>query len=168
MLRADFHTERMSASTIDPVCSDEKLAAQAAARDAAGRPSDGARQAFSQLYDRHAPSLFAFLAARVRRSQVDDVHQVIWQRLWEILLRQPFEGHFRGWLFKIARNYLIDLSRKHVTEPLAEGADVTVYRNIYDLQGELVTEDYVYTHYLPWQAVYEVAPSDSRLLNQGS
>jgi vancomycin resistance protein YoaR len=47
----------------------------------------------------------------------------------------------------------------------AEGADVTVYRNVFDLQGNLVVEDYVYTHYLPWQAIYEVAPNDSRLLS---
>lgn len=48
----------------------------------------------------------------------------------------------------------------------ADGADVTVYRNIYDLQGNLQFEDYAFTHYVPWQAVYEVAPGDSRL--QGS
>ena len=45
----------------------------------------------------------------------------------------------------------------------ADGADVTVYRNIYDLQGNLQFEDYAFTHYVPWQAVYEVAPGDSRL-----
>ncbi len=49
----------------------------------------------------------------------------------------------------------------------ADGADVTVYRNVYDLSGELVTRDYEFTHYLPWQAIYEVAPNDSRLA-QGS
>lgn len=45
----------------------------------------------------------------------------------------------------------------------ADGAEVTVYRDVYDMQGNLVTEDYVYTFYVPWQAIYEVAPSDSRL-----
>lgn len=45
----------------------------------------------------------------------------------------------------------------------ADGADVTVYRNVYDLSGELVTRDYEFTHYLPWQAVFEVAPNDPRL-----
>jgi vancomycin resistance protein YoaR len=45
----------------------------------------------------------------------------------------------------------------------AEGADITVYRRIYDLGGNLVKEDSIYTHYLPWQAVYDVAPGDSRL-----
>ncbi|MCA9886862.1 MAG: VanW family protein [Anaerolineae bacterium] len=47
----------------------------------------------------------------------------------------------------------------------AEGADVTVYRRVYGLDGELMMEDYAYTHYLPWAAIFEVAPGDSRLNN---
>lgn len=47
----------------------------------------------------------------------------------------------------------------------AEGADVTVYRKVYDMQGKLVLEDAEYTHYLPWGARYEVPPGDSRLNN---
>lgn len=45
----------------------------------------------------------------------------------------------------------------------AEGAEVTVYRNVYDMQGNLVSEDYIYTNYLPWGAIYQVAPGDARL-----
>jgi len=49
----------------------------------------------------------------------------------------------------------------------AEGADVTVYRNISDLNGEFIREDYVFTHYLPWGAIFQVAPGDP-LLQQNS
>jgi vancomycin resistance protein YoaR len=45
----------------------------------------------------------------------------------------------------------------------AEGADVYVARKVYDLQGQLYKEETLYTHYLPWAAVYQVAPGDSRL-----
>lgn len=45
----------------------------------------------------------------------------------------------------------------------AEGADVTVYRRVYDLNGNLLVEDFVFTHYLPWGAIFQVAPGDSRL-----
>lgn len=45
----------------------------------------------------------------------------------------------------------------------AEGADVTVYRTVYDMSGNVVVEDYAYTHYVPWQAIYQVAPGDQRL-----
>ncbi|GAB1420377.1 VanW family protein [Anaerolineales bacterium] len=47
----------------------------------------------------------------------------------------------------------------------ADGADVTVYRNIYNTEGELINRDHIYTHYLPWQAIYEVAPGDPRARN---
>ncbi len=45
----------------------------------------------------------------------------------------------------------------------ADGADVWVYRNVYDVAGNLVKRDQVFTRYQPWQAVFEVAPGDSRL-----
>ncbi len=45
----------------------------------------------------------------------------------------------------------------------ADGADVWVYRNVYDMAGSLVKRDQAYTHYSPWQAVFEVAPGDPRL-----
>ena len=45
----------------------------------------------------------------------------------------------------------------------ADGADVWVYRNVYDRAGNLVKRDQVFTRYQPWQAVYEVAPGDPRL-----
>lgn len=45
----------------------------------------------------------------------------------------------------------------------ADGADVWVYRNIYDSAGALIKRDQAFTRYQPWQAVFEVAPSDPRL-----
>jgi len=45
----------------------------------------------------------------------------------------------------------------------AEGADVTVYVNVYDLEGNLIRQDPYFTHYLPWQEIIEVHPNDSRL-----
>ena len=41
-------------------------------------------------------------------------------RVWQSLAKGEFAGHFRGWLFTIARNYLIDLSRKKQPELLVE------------------------------------------------
>ncbi len=46
----------------------------------------------------------------------------------------------------------------------ADGMDVTIVRLVTEPNGETRT-DRVFTHYLPWQAVYEVAPGDSRLNN---
>ena len=43
------------------------------------------------------------------------------------------------------------------------GADVLVYRNVYDAAGALVERNTVFTRYQAWQAVYEVAAGDPRL-----
>ena len=45
----------------------------------------------------------------------------------------------------------------------ADGADVVVYRNVYDRAGNLAQREQVFTRYSPWQAVFEVAPGDPRL-----
>ncbi|MCY3867308.1 MAG: VanW family protein [Chloroflexi bacterium] len=45
----------------------------------------------------------------------------------------------------------------------ADGADVWVYRNVYDTAGALAKRDQLFTRYQPWQAVFEVAPGDPRL-----
>lgn len=44
----------------------------------------------------------------------------------------------------------------------AEGADVTVERVITDMAGAEISRDSIYTHYLPWGAVFQVAPGDAR------
>ncbi len=47
----------------------------------------------------------------------------------------------------------------------AEGADVTIQRVIRDSAGNILKEDSIYTHYLPWAPIYQVAPGDTRLGN---
>ena len=49
----------------------------------------------------------------------------------------------------------------------ADGADVWVYRNVYDTAGSLIQRDHVFTRFQPWQAVFEVAPGDPRLQVEG-
>ena len=43
------------------------------------------------------------------------------------------------------------------------GADVVVWRNIFDEAGAQVDRQRIFTRYQPWQAVYEVAAGDPRL-----
>ncbi len=45
----------------------------------------------------------------------------------------------------------------------AEGADVTFTRRILNTAGEEIRTDTIYTHYLPWAAVVQVAPGDARI-----
>ncbi len=100
--------------------SDEQLAALVAARDESARAGDEAKRAFAELFDRHARKLLAFLASRARRSDLDDVHQEIWQRVWQSLPTSFKGGSFRAWLHQIARNHLIDVSRRKKADQLGE------------------------------------------------
>jgi RNA polymerase sigma-70 factor, ECF subfamily len=100
--------------------SDEELAGVVARRDQAGGSMASARSAFDQLHVRHDPRLRAFLLARIARSEVDDVDQTTWLHIWKSL-PDADPGPFRAWLFKIARNAMIDHHRKKRPGLLADG-----------------------------------------------
>jgi RNA polymerase sigma-70 factor (ECF subfamily) len=76
--------------------------------------SGSAQEAFRALYDRHAPRLFAFLAARLNRSEADDVLQEVWVGVWRALVEPGrFDGgDFTAWVFSIARNLVTDHARR--------------------------------------------------------
>jgi RNA polymerase sigma factor (sigma-70 family) len=112
---------------------DSELAKRIAARDASASHRDKAQQCFEQLYSRHAKLTLAFLASRVRRGDLDDAHQTVWQRVWQFLPSQFHGGSFRAWLHQIARNYVIDLSRRRQTglfDDKREYSDVRATRPI--------------------------------------
>lgn len=97
---------------------DEELAVTIARRTASAEGGRLARRAGEELYRRHARKLLAFLTTRVHRSDLDDFHQGIWERVWERLPEGFHGGNFRAWLYQIARNYLIDQGRKRRPQPL--------------------------------------------------
>jgi RNA polymerase sigma factor (sigma-70 family) len=110
----------MVSSVSETEQTDEQLAAAAARRGDSDRALAASGDAFERLYRRHAPLLLAFLAARARPRDRDDLHQEVWRRAWDHL-PQHFDGHdFSAWLFQIARNALIDHGRKRKAEALAD------------------------------------------------
>src|SRR4051794_37643012 len=111
----------MTAARTETTPTDEQLAAIVARREESDPASRAARAAFEVLYGRHAPPLLAFLAARVRRADLDDLHQDAWRRAWQHLPAGFRGGNFRAWLFRIARNLVIDRGCKPHLEALIEG-----------------------------------------------
>lgn len=100
---------------------DEALAGNIANRDRSTGAMELANDSFAELYQRHSSLLLAFLSSRVARSDLEDVHQTVWQKIWQYLPRQFKGGNFRAWMHQIARNYLIDLSRKRRPDEMGEG-----------------------------------------------
>jgi RNA polymerase sigma-70 factor, ECF subfamily len=98
---------------------DEQLAAVVARRGDSDRGLRTARDAFEQLYRRHAPLLLAFIAARTRPADREDLHQEVWRRAWDHLPEQFHGGNYGAWLYQIARHALIDHGKKRRPEGLA-------------------------------------------------
>jgi RNA polymerase sigma factor (sigma-70 family) len=76
---------------------------------------------FVKLYEQHAQALWCFVRSRDPH-RTDDVCQETWQKVWE-KRTQYKDGNFKAWLFRIARNHLIDESRKKTTLPLSNEND---------------------------------------------
>lgn len=77
------------------------------------------RKIFLHAYDNHSDELFAFCLKHTRDRDVAlDVLQITFMRTWEYMDRGHSIGHVRGFLFRVARNAIVDWSRKPNTVSL--------------------------------------------------
>ena len=89
------------------------------------RARAGDRQAFGELYDRYAERVFRFALARLPEpADAEDLVQRVFLKAIEALPRYEERGlPFGAWLFRIARNALIDRDRvRRPTLPLDDAA----------------------------------------------
>ena len=78
----------------------------------------GSESAFETLYHRHRRVLYAYLNGLLpdRRAEADEVFQLTWIKVVDQLQKYRDQGCFSAWLFRIARNLLIDRIRKKKTD----------------------------------------------------
>ncbi len=78
------------------------------------RFSDGDADAFEVLYRRHRQSLYRFMYRSVGdKGTAEDLYQDVWTRLIDARDRYEVTARFQTYLYRIARNRLIDHYRKH-------------------------------------------------------
>jgi RNA polymerase sigma-70 factor (ECF subfamily) len=73
----------------------------------------GDRDAFGRIFDAYAAPIHRFIASRVNRpSDAEDLTQLVFVKALEALPRYESRGiPFGGWLFRLARNAIIDQIR---------------------------------------------------------
>lgn len=75
----------------------------------AARVANGDAVAWSSLYDRYAPSVYAFAAHMLGRDHAEDVVQESFLRLWQSAGRFDSErGAFSSWFYAIVRHHIQD------------------------------------------------------------
>ena len=113
------------------------------------RAQHGNRNAIGKLYDRHQPHIFRFVWSRVRHQQTaEDMTGEIFTRMVTSLASYQDTGiPFRAWLYRIARNLIVDHFRQHGERqplPLAAVEDMREENESMDsLLQQKITVEYV-------------------------
>jgi RNA polymerase sigma-70 factor (ECF subfamily) len=73
------------------------------------RARDGEVEAFEVLYRSHQAGVYTFILSQVREAELAaDLTQQAFVRAWESLRRLREPGAFKGWLYRIASNLILD------------------------------------------------------------
>jgi RNA polymerase sigma-70 factor (ECF subfamily) len=82
----------------------------------------GDADAFGRLYERHAPAVFRFIYAHLNsRHDAEDLTNELFLRVWRVLPDYNDQGvPFKAYLFRIARNMVIDQYRKKNPEIISD------------------------------------------------
>lgn len=79
---------------------------------------NGSYEAFDALYMAYSPLVERFAYALLKnRSEVEDLSQNVFLKLWEIRSRLDSVNSFRSYLFTMVRNAIIDVLSKRKTSP---------------------------------------------------
>lgn len=76
----------------------------------------GDADAFALLYARHKGSLYRYMLRHSNPNMADELFQDVWTRVIDHRQRYRPEAKFSTWLYRIARNRLIDYYRKQGRE----------------------------------------------------
>ncbi len=97
-------------------------------------------EAFAALYDVYVEKIYRFVFLKLSHKQeAEDVTSEIFLKAWNYLT-DPTKGsvtHFSGFIYRIARNVVIDTYRKRATQQQVSIADMQEIQDTKDLLSEI-------------------------------
>jgi len=86
----------------------------------------GDSSAFGKLYDHYQPMIYRFVLIKVgRREEAEDITHQVFLRAWQSVHSYSHRGNpFGSWLYRIARNQIIDHYRSRKDDISLETIDV--------------------------------------------
>ena len=86
---------------------------------------EGESSAFGQLYDHYQPAIYRFVFVKVgRREDAEDITHQVFVSAWQNIKTYTHRGNpFSSWLYRIARNLVIDHYRAKKSEISLEKID---------------------------------------------
>ena len=85
----------------------------------------GDSSAFGKLYDHYQPMIYRFVLVKVgRREEAEDITHQVFLQAWQNIRTYRHRGYpFGSWLYRIARNRVIDHYRSRKDDVSLEAAD---------------------------------------------
>lgn len=89
------------------------------------RAIKGGASAFGSLYDYYQPKIYRFVLIKVgRREEAEDLTHEVFKNAWQNISNYKHLGFpFSSWLYKIARNQIVDYYRTKKDETSIEKTD---------------------------------------------
>ncbi len=78
------------------------------------KAKEGKEEAFGILYDRHVSAIYRFVFLKIggKKGDAEDITHEVFLNAWKNIKRYEFKGFpFSSWLYRIARNAVIDYYR---------------------------------------------------------
>jgi RNA polymerase sigma-70 factor, ECF subfamily len=118
--------ELPNSRTEDAVSSAEREEDAALAR----RAGSGEAEAFGILYDRYVDAVYRYVFYRVRNeAEAEDVTSDVFMRALRAMPKYEPRQAFLAWLYRIARNAVIDRSRRQATRQQVSFEDALAHPN---------------------------------------
>ena len=88
----------------------------------------GDPEAFGLLYEHYLPKIYRFILIKVsHKEQAEDLTHLTFLKAWENVRSYKYRGHpFSSWLYRIARNAVIDHYRRGVVQVSIEDVSAEV------------------------------------------